>query len=66
MSDLNELEVEIAHMEQESKNIDMWTNEINYFFQRNIFNRYLELKGNIRVFCRVKPVSLEDYKNEYQ
>ena len=66
MADNQVKESEIETMEQESKNIDLRSNGINYDFTRETFNKYLELKGNIRVFCRVKPVSQADLKNEYQ
>ena len=66
MAEHTKMELEIETMDIESKNIDLRSNGINYDFARETFNKYLELKGNIRVFCRVKPVSLEDRKNEYQ
>ena len=66
MAELTKMEFEIETMESESKNIDLRSNGINYDFERETFYKYLELKGNIRVFCRVKPVSQEDLKKEYQ
>ena len=66
MKEEMELETGIQTMEQESLNIDLRMNGINYEFMKDTFNKFLELKGNIRVFCRVKPVSQEEFKNEKQ
>jgi hypothetical protein len=31
-----------------------------YYYEKHLHNKKLELKGNIRVFCRVRPILPED------
>lgn len=31
-------------------------------YEKHLLNQYLELKGNIRVFARVRPILSQDYK----
>ena len=33
---------------------------IYYYYEKHLHNKRLELKGNIRVFCRVRPILPED------
>lgn len=43
--------------------IDTRVNHLYKDYERHLHNKKLELKGNIRVFCRVRPVLEEDIAN---
>ncbi len=43
--------------------IERFNERINmfyFYYQKHLHNKKLELKGNIRVFCRVRPILPED------
>ena len=42
--------------------VERFTDRANfyYFYEKHLHNKKLELKGNIRVFCRVRPILPED------
>jgi len=42
--------------------IERFTDRANfyYYYEKHLHNKKLELKGNIRVFCRIRPILPED------
>ncbi|GAB1604435.1 carboxy-terminal kinesin 2-like [Argonauta hians] len=62
---INEFEERIKNLESiiESNNQEIRNHET---IRRKLHNTVLELKGNIRVFCRVRPLLPEEIKNGYK
>lgn len=36
-------------------------NNLYFYYEKHLHNRKQEMKGNIRVFCRVRPILEEDF-----
>lgn len=53
-------------MQQKIVEIDDHHNGVNFYTKQMLFNRFLATKGNIRVFCRVRPITEEDIKREME
>lgn len=48
--------------EEKSRAIELYTQEV--MARRKLHNRLMELQGNIRVFCRVRPIQPVELKSE--
>lgn len=49
------MEEEIKEKNAQLEEFDEWNKNVYYFYKKHLHNQIQELKGNIRVFCRVRP-----------
>ena len=64
LNDTQRLATENEHMSQYCVNSDARIKGVGYETKKLWQERRLQLKGNVRVFCRVRPVNAEDLERQ--
>jgi uncharacterized protein YecT (DUF1311 family) len=61
LTEKREAEKELLDCNQQRlERYDERLNNFYFFYEKHLHNKKQELKGNIRVFCRVRPIIEED------
>ena len=59
-SKIEQTKLQKETFKKESETMGRFMKHEGYYLQKNYFENLLVLKGNIRVFCRVKPITGDD------
>lgn len=63
-SSINTLTTESSQLHDEINQTEDRLKGFNFYLKQQWFNEYLDYLGNIRVFCRVRPITQEDIRRE--